>query len=56
MGAYQQGSNPEVDEAIEFYPGMMQFLQQNFNEAIDFDSSLQKLMSISQSMLLLAEV
>jgi flagellum-specific ATP synthase len=48
VGAYQQGSNPEVDEAIEFYPGMMQFLQQNFNEAIDFDSSLQELMSISQ--------
>ena len=48
VGAYQQGSNLEVDEAIEFYPRMMQFLQQNFNEAIDFDSSLQELMSFSQ--------
>lgn len=46
VGAYQRGSNPEVDEAIEFYPGLMQFLQQNFNEAVNFGNSLQELMAL----------
>lgn len=48
VGAYQTGSNPEVDEAIECYPSLMRFLQQNYNEAVTFDSSLQELMKLAR--------
>ena len=44
VGAYQSGSNPEVDEAIIYHPRLMQFLQQDSNEAVSFDNSLQGLM------------
>ena len=55
VGAYQRGSNPEVDEAIEHYPGLMRFLQQNFNEAVSFENSLQELMMLAQTNQLTAE-
>ncbi len=46
VGAYQSGSNPEVDRAIEYYPSLMQFLQQNYNEAVPFEVSLQELLML----------
>lgn len=47
VGAYQAGSNPEVDQAIEYYPGLMRFLQQNYNEAVPFEVSLQELLMLT---------
>ena len=46
VGAYQSGSNPEVDEAIIYHPRLMQFLQQDSNEAVSFDDSLQDLLQV----------
>ena len=43
VGAYQAGSNAEVDEAIIYHPRLLQFLQQDSNEAVSFDCSLQGL-------------
>jgi len=44
VGAYQRGTNAEVDEAIAYYPRLMQFLQQDSSEAVSFDHSLQGLL------------
>jgi len=40
VGAYQTGSNAEVDEAISYYPHLMHFLQQHSSQAVSFDNSL----------------
>jgi flagellum-specific ATP synthase len=47
VGAYQKGSDPEVDEAIVYYPSLMRFLQQADNEAVSYDDSVQDLLRIS---------
>ena len=47
VGAYQKGSNPEVDEAIEYFPYLMQFLQQNYDEAVPFEHSLESLLNLT---------
>ena len=44
VGAYQSGTNAEVDEAISYYPRLMQFLQQDSSEAVTFENSLQGLL------------
>lgn len=56
IGAYQVGSNPEVDEAIEYYPDIKRFLQQNFDEEVSFDNSLQGLMMLLGSRQMAVEV
>ncbi|KAB7627179.1 flagellar protein export ATPase FliI [Alkalilimnicola sp. S0819] len=43
VGAYQRGSDPRVDEAIEYYPRLNQFLQQDVNEKVPFEQSVQSL-------------
>ncbi len=48
VGAYQKGSDPEVDEAIINYPKLMRFLQQDSKEAVSFETSLQELLHISE--------
>jgi len=40
VGAYQQGSNPAVDEAISMHDGMQGFLQQSMGEAFSFKQSI----------------
>ncbi len=47
VGAYHKGSNAEVDEAIDYYPSLLQFLQQDSNEAVSFQSSLQQLLQLA---------
>lgn len=52
VGAYQSGSNPDVDLAIDLHEPMMQFLQQGLQFSVDFDQSLnnlQHLMSLVES-------
>lgn len=46
IGAYQQGSNPAVDEAISMRDGMQSFLQQGMGEAFDFEQSVNDLSSV----------
>ncbi|MEC7161899.1 MAG: flagellum-specific ATP synthase FliI, partial [Pseudomonadota bacterium] len=35
MGAYRQGADPLLDEAIALYPRMCQFLSQSGEESVD---------------------
>jgi flagellum-specific ATP synthase len=52
VGAYQAGSNPAVDQAINMHEPMFDFLQQMMSEAVNFDDSingLQTVLSQSQS-------
>jgi len=46
VGAYQRGSDPKVDEAIDYQPLLLQFLQQNSHEAVDYEKSLTALLQI----------
>lgn len=43
VGAYRRGSDPRVDEAIDFFPRLEAFLQQDMREAVDFRQSLRSL-------------
>lgn len=43
VGAYQAGSDPRIDEAIEKFPMISDFLQQDMNEAVDVSRSLSEL-------------
>lgn len=40
VGAYSKGSNPRIDEAIAYYPRLMNFLSQPIGEAAQFEQSL----------------
>lgn len=43
VGAYQSGSDPRIDKAIEKNPVILEFLQQDMNEAVDMNRSIQEL-------------
>ncbi len=43
LGAYRQGTDPAVDEAIHYYPRLEAFLAQRKNEATDLATSYQML-------------
>lgn len=43
VGAYQHGADPRIDEAIAMNPGIVGFLQQDMNQAVSFEESLQDL-------------
>ena len=49
IGAYVQGSNPEIDRAIVMRPEINAFLQQDVAEGDTFESSMQKLQALSLS-------
>jgi flagellum-specific ATP synthase len=40
VGAYQYGSDEEIDEAIDINPTLMRFLQQHESEAVTYDDSV----------------
>jgi flagellum-specific ATP synthase len=40
MGAYREGSDPVLDEAIRRYPEMLEFLKQGQKERLDYNSSV----------------
>jgi len=46
VGAYTRGSDPEIDEAIEFYPYLRDFLQQNVLESVNLQSGMQQLTAL----------
>lgn len=43
VGAYQAGSDPRIDKAIEKNPAILDFLQQDMDESVDMNRSLQDL-------------
>lgn len=43
VGAYQPGSNPQLDEAIALWPSIIEFLRQHQSQSIDAAASLQQL-------------
>ncbi|MFA9439280.1 flagellar protein export ATPase FliI [Uliginosibacterium sp. sgz301328] len=43
VGAYQQGADPLLDEAVRTYPALEALLQQKITDQADFESSLQAL-------------
>jgi flagellum-specific ATP synthase len=40
IGAYQKGNDPRVDQAIDLWPRMQRFLQQDMRERVDLEASL----------------
>ena len=46
VGAYSQGSDTRIDESIMMQPRMMQFLQQDLREAVNWEQSLQGLVDV----------
>ncbi len=46
IGAYEKGSNPEVDQAIEKIDVIRNYLQQDINEKTDFNSAVNRLKEI----------
>ena len=46
IGAYAKGSDPRVDEAIHYWPGIQRFLQQDGNESIALGQSVEALKTL----------
>lgn len=46
LGAYRQGSDPQVDEAIELYPHIEEFLEQNKDERTNIENGFIRLAEI----------
>ncbi len=49
VGAYAEGSNPEVDESIRLHSSQQAFLRQDRQEAVNWQDSLEQLASILQN-------
>ena len=43
LGAYRKGSDPEVDQAIQYYPAIEDFLRQRKDEKSSIDEGYDKL-------------
>lgn len=43
VGAYSPGSDRRIDEAIEYWPRILRFLQQDMNESVNFQQSLKQI-------------
>lgn len=43
IGAYSKGSDPELDEAIRLFPGLMQFIHQGMDESSRLSASINQL-------------
>jgi flagellum-specific ATP synthase len=48
IGAYQRGSNPQVDAAIALMPEIDRFLRQQVNEESPWETSQQQLVQLGQ--------
>ncbi len=48
IGAYHKGSDPRIDASIALWPSMQAFLQQDLQERVDFDKSVEALQALVQ--------
>jgi len=48
VGAYNRGTDPQIDEAIALRPHIAEFLQQDMNTRVDFAASLHDLQALMQ--------
>ena len=46
VGAYQPGTNPLVDQAVDMHESMLEFLQQRITESVSFDESINGLQTV----------
>ena len=46
VGAYQPGSDPAIDRAVLMHPQMMDFISQDMNQSVNFDSSRDQLAAV----------
>lgn len=46
LGAYRRGSDPEVDQAMQYYPALEQFISQRIDESIGLEQSYDTLATI----------
>ena len=46
VGAYQPGSNPQLDEAIALWPSIIEFLRQHHNQSVNSAASLEQLRAL----------
>jgi flagellum-specific ATP synthase len=46
LGAYKKGTDPEIDEAIDYHPAINAFISQNFNDSETLESSYKKLATL----------
>ncbi|MCW8988235.1 MAG: flagellar protein export ATPase FliI [Gammaproteobacteria bacterium] len=49
VGAYAEGSNPQVDEAIRLHSSQVEFLRQDRQKAVSWDNSLTQLAGVLQN-------
>ena len=49
VGAYRPGSDPRIDRAIAKHPAILEFLQQDMDEAVDMSRSLDELAQLLAS-------
>ncbi|HKT30476.1 flagellar protein export ATPase FliI [Dyella sp.] len=47
VGAYQKGSDPQVDQAIAMYPRLTRFLQQEVDEPVELRTAQERLASLT---------
>jgi len=40
VGAYNRGSDPRIDEAIDYHPRLLEFLRQDMNQSVSLPDSL----------------
>ena len=46
IGAYAQGSNPQIDRALRYVDPIVEYLQQGADEGEGFDRHVQRMMGI----------
>jgi flagellum-specific ATP synthase len=49
MGAYMQGSDPDLDAALRLWPHIQTFLQQESHQVADLEGSVTALSSIARA-------
>jgi len=49
IGAYKKGASKEIDEAIDYQPEIIKFLQQGTNEQATKEESIQSLINLAET-------
>lgn len=47
VGAYSPGSDAKLDQAVELYPGLIEFLRQDMNQAVKLKDSISQLTQLT---------